>query len=191
MLTDMERKARAAASTRRYRERHPDRVKEQNRTGADKRKIDPVYKEKHRNRERARRASIPEDERREQHAKRHASRMLNPEYVESERLRNLVRTERDKKANGARLRDYVYGAGAQNHFEKSLAEQDGKCAVCKEVLDMGYNTHFDHNHDTGQWRSVLCGGCNAGLGNFRENPNHLLNAIAYLSKWNQGSLRCQ
>lgn len=58
-----------------------------------------------------------------------------------------------------------------------LAEQDWKCAICKEDLEDG---HLDHNHGTDLVRSVLCLKCNAGIGLFNEDPATLRAAAAYL-----------
>jgi hypothetical protein len=69
-------------------------------------------------------------------------------------------------------------------FSAMLAEQHGACAICGAPLKDGpYHTHLDHNHETGQVRSVLCRGCNLGLGNFRDNPILMRLAIKYLEKY--------
>jgi hypothetical protein len=40
--------------------------------------------------------------------------------------------------------------------------------------------HIDHNHLTGKTRALLCDKCNVGLGSFRDNPDLLRKAAAYL-----------
>ena len=39
---------------------------------------------------------------------------------------------------------------------------------------------LDHCHETGEFRGFLCTNCNTGLGKFTDDPDILLNAIAYL-----------
>jgi hypothetical protein len=64
-------------------------------------------------------------------------------------------------------------------FEK----QDGKCAVCSDLLKPGRTgTHLDHDHTTGKVRGLLCGLCNVMLGHFRDDPALLKNALVYLSQ---------
>jgi hypothetical protein len=60
-------------------------------------------------------------------------------------------------------------------YDKMLSDQEGKCAICRRV--MGDDAGVDHNHETGKVRALLCGGCNRGLGFFKENIEALLNAI--------------
>ena len=68
-------------------------------------------------------------------------------------------------------------------------KQDGKCAICAATLRMfncqierKHNTHIDHCHTTGRVRGILCSGCNLGIGQFKDNVETLLSAIAYLQK---------
>jgi hypothetical protein len=44
------------------------------------------------------------------------------------------------------------------------------------------NSAIDHNHDTGEFRGVLCKTCNRALGLFRDNPDIIFNAYDYLIK---------
>lgn len=60
------------------------------------------------------------------------------------------------------------------------AEQEHKCAVCRDPLPGGKARHVDHNHTTGVVRGLLCGSCNVGLGQARDQVNVLMAAISYL-----------
>jgi hypothetical protein len=73
------------------------------------------------------------------------------------------------------------GKGASEHFEEQQRLQRGRCAICNEVLPK--EAHSDHNHETDQWRGVLCGTCNRGLGYLKDSIKVLSSAIQYLKKW--------
>lgn len=75
----------------------------------------------------------------------------------------------------------------QAGYETILAGQGMACAICKQVPAKGIRLAVDHSHTTGKVRGLLCQGCNAGLGMFRDNPERLEAAMAYLGK-NQGHL---
>jgi hypothetical protein len=65
-----------------------------------------------------------------------------------------------------------------------IVDQNGKCAICDRELDGFNNSCVDHNHKTGEVRSILCQNCNLGLGSFYDKPNLLLKARDYLVSWN-------
>jgi hypothetical protein len=64
-------------------------------------------------------------------------------------------------------------------YDKMFAEQDGRCAICRETHER--TLHVDHCHTTGRVRKLLCTECNTGLGKFKERPDLLEAAIAYLA----------
>lgn len=73
----------------------------------------------------------------------------------------------------------IYLPGAL--YDQLLAKQGGKCAICGEEAN-GNRLAVDHNHETGEIRGLLCHQCNTGLGSFRDNPQLLKQAIAYLGE---------
>ena len=57
--------------------------------------------------------------------------------------------------------------------------QEECCAICKKDVEL-IDSAIDHNHDTGEFRGVLCKQCNRALGMFRDSPEILQSAIDYL-----------
>jgi len=57
--------------------------------------------------------------------------------------------------------------------------QEECCAICKDGIEL-VGSAIDHNHDTGEFRGVLCKQCNRALGMFKDNPVILRNAVEYL-----------
>jgi hypothetical protein len=74
-------------------------------------------------------------------------------------------------------------------FDALLASQGGVCAICRNppTDPRGFRPHVDHDHATGKVRGVLCWKCNSGLGSFRDSPDLLAAAIAYLGRGRQPS----
>lgn len=75
-------------------------------------------------------------------------------------------------------------------YNDMLKKQDGKCAICgsdKPSAKGDKIVHFavDHNHETGEIRSLLCIQCNQGLGQFKDSPELLQKAIEYLKTFNR------
>ena len=76
-------------------------------------------------------------------------------------------------------------------YQQRYEEQNGVCDIChqpEKAINPKTGRPFalaaDHNHKTGQVRGLLCSKCNPGLGNFKDSPELLDNAAAYLRKWN-------
>jgi len=87
--------------------------------------------------------------------------------------------ERERYAR--RKRVHLQGPEAQALFKELTQQQDGCCAICGEKAQLG----LDHNHTTGSIRGLLCGLCNLGIGYLKEDPQRLVQAIAYLEHWAQ------
>jgi hypothetical protein len=58
-------------------------------------------------------------------------------------------------------------------------EQSDRCAICGDPSP----DCVDHCHATKRVRGLLCRRCNAGLGQFRDRPEILHAAIAYLGRF--------
>jgi hypothetical protein len=73
-------------------------------------------------------------------------------------------------------------------FAAMLLQQGGKCACCSAQFVMeGIKSDrpcVDHNHKTGEVRSLLCGRCNLAAGNVLDSSEMAEKLAAYLRKWN-------
>jgi len=76
-----------------------------------------------------------------------------------------------------------YGLSKQE-YEALLRSQNGCCAICRRLPGNSMHRHLvvDHPHNESPTtiRGLLCGQCNTGLGQFRDNPEFLFKAAAYL-----------
>ena len=70
-----------------------------------------------------------------------------------------------------------YGISTEQ-FDQMMNDQDGKCSICGKHFDK--TPHVDHDHITGEVRSLLCATCNQLLGYAYEDVDILQNAINYL-----------
>ncbi|MGD6750825.1 endonuclease VII domain-containing protein [Streptomyces sp. BH105] len=60
--------------------------------------------------------------------------------------------------------------------DELVAAQVGVCCICLDAPAV----HVDHCHETGRVRGVLCFSCNAALGQFRDRPDAIRRAAAYV-----------
>ncbi len=65
-------------------------------------------------------------------------------------------------------------------YNDMTARQHGVCAVCGGKNRNGRRLAVDHDHVSGNVRGLLCSDCNAGIGLFKESPEIMLSAMAYL-----------
>jgi hypothetical protein len=66
-------------------------------------------------------------------------------------------------------------------FAAMAARQNGLCAICRRRPRKPL--FVDHSHRTYMLRSLLCLGCNSGLGHFGDDPALLRAAADYAEHW--------
>jgi len=83
---------------------------------------------------------------------------------------------------------YKYGV-THAKFMEAWENQHGECAICSSELPdlMTYENRrrgyaIDHNHETGEFRGILCLRCNSLLGMAKDSARVLASAIGYLEK---------
>ena len=67
-------------------------------------------------------------------------------------------------------------------------KQEGKCVICFKFCPIhpeskGEGLAVDHCHDTGKVRSLLCIPCNSAIGQLKEDPMIMQNAINYVNSY--------
>ncbi|GAA0497347.1 hypothetical protein Ade02nite_54400 [Paractinoplanes deccanensis] len=115
---------------------------------------------------------------------------------------SISRRHRDRigaaGVRAANLRD-KYGITVEE-YDRLRSAQDYRCAICRRHEDelpassvgrprldgrptaTAFKLVVDHCHRSGSVRGLLCVGCNAAIGHFRDDPAVLLAAAAYLSR---------
>ena len=90
----------------------------------------------------------------------------------------MARRKYNRRARQEHGNQWRHSKKKRSELRAACAAQDGRCAICgAEKPLVG-----DHNHETGQFRAMLCGQCNVMIGMAHENPEVLLAAVAYLAK---------
>jgi hypothetical protein len=76
---------------------------------------------------------------------------------------------------------YNYGVTLAE-YEAMFEAQGGRCAICRGLPPENRKTRLavDHCHDTKKIRGLLCDACNRGIGYFKDSPELLRTAIAYV-----------
>jgi hypothetical protein len=100
----------------------------------------------------------------------------NPGRIKTWNLANRDRVKHLSRRSSYKRR---YGI-TLDQYEQMLADQGGVCTICRRPSVFEYLA-VDHDHQTGVIRALLCQHCNAGLGNFRDSPELLAAAAAYLA----------
>ena len=84
---------------------------------------------------------------------------------------------RARQQSLSRSRKYLYGLTTVD-YEAFMAARGNRCEVCSSVGPLC----IDHDHATRQLRGVLCKNCNNALGLFKDTPEYLRRAAAYLER---------
>lgn len=86
-------------------------------------------------------------------------------------------------------KEFTYALSIESRFgmpveeyQKRLADQEGRCAICGDAPDEGKRLHLDHDHATGTVRDLLCRWCNYALGNAKDEPGRLRAMADYLER---------
>ena len=92
------------------------------------------------------------------------------------RVNNLEKVREWERLNKVKN---LYGLSPEV-YKFMLEQQKNVCYICKQPEQGQRFLAVDHDHETGQVRKLLCNQCNCGLGNFKDNPDLLIKAAAYL-----------
>jgi len=57
-----------------------------------------------------------------------------------------------------------------------------KSSACCEICSSTEELCYDHDHDTMEFRGVLCRGCNRSLGQLGDNLESINKVVKYLKK---------
>lgn len=99
------------------------------------------------------------------------------ECKECTRLRTKANSSPIKKRY--HMMHFKFGISKDQYDE--LVKKFPICAICGNEFKRN-EPHLDHCHTTMKIRGLLCGGCNVGLGMFKDNPEIIQEAIKYLTK---------
>lgn len=72
--------------------------------------------------------------------------------------------------------EWRHGIGAAKYRKWKMVEQKEKCAICGKKSKLC----FDHNHENGSWRGLLCYNCNSKLGWLELNFDKIMK---YMKKY--------
>jgi hypothetical protein len=122
-----------------------------------------------------------------------AGRRKDPAFVESVRKYNAAY----RKANQSTLAKYDVEYYRKHSIrivlrrkgivdpdlQRKLEAHHGRCDLCGGPPDGRWGRlNVDHCHTTGEFRGMLCTGCNRGIGYFRDRTDLLTLAVGYLQR---------
>jgi len=104
-----------------------------------------------------------------------------------------IRAGKWKKSNPGNVKKHQRIGTLREHgltpatYRAMLCAQGGVCAICGKAETAKRNgktawLSVDHDHGTGRVRQLLCSACNTAIGMFRDDPELLERAAAYLRR---------
>lgn len=111
-------------------------------------------------------------------------RRKKPNFKKTSRTKEQLRRYHLAKYSGMTISDY----------EELYKLQGGVCEICRQPETVtGRHGEVrllcvDHDHKTGEIRSLLCASCNIALGNFKDDVAILKSALEYLTEHQQKGL---
>lgn len=103
---------------------------------------------------------------------------------EDERLRVVheIKRKEDARKSAEHIQDQRAKRYGLSRSQLALVVGDATCDICgKSDPKGGQGFCVDHCHTTGAVRGFLCGSCNTGLGMFKDSPEVMAKAIAYIT----------
>lgn len=97
----------------------------------------------------------------------------------SQRYHATPVVERRRRNREMQLRRYYSLTPAEFQAMRDL--QEGRCRSCGD-LPGKKGLCVDHHHESGRVRGLVCNNCNLGLGHFKDSPERLRLAAAYLEE---------
>lgn len=105
-------------------------------------------------------------------------------WIELSQFSNSVRyaSGKDSRCKGCK-RAKKFGLSLVE-LELMIESQRGKCFICGRTPSstLGDYLNIDHCHRSGKIRNLLCNNCNIAIGHFRDNPDIVRSAVAFLYK---------
>jgi hypothetical protein len=169
------RKEQRKLAARRYRERHPEIVKQRNKEQYEKNKEKRVEAQK-------------------KYYSENKGKVLAKQQERYTRKKGtLLQTFKDKRiANPEKAKQQDWKYYLKKRFKLTLEEvdamwkvQDGECANygCQTKLQKGKSgACIDHDHNTGKIRGILCRTCNLALGHAKDSVIVLSGLVTYLEE---------
>lgn len=75
-------------------------------------------------------------------------------------------------------------------YNRRFLEQKGRCVICgKHQSELKKALAVDHNHKTGEVRSLLCNRCNLLVGQLECQSENRNRCQIYLDDWNKKKLK--
>jgi hypothetical protein len=123
------------------------------------------------------------------------SREISQKYWEKNKVKLHTKNKKWTSENPEKRREIDKNFYARNRQKRNDSAKEYKrkklvalagrerptiCEVCN--MESEKTLHFDHNHETGEFRGWICGPCNRAIGIVKENPDTLRALADYLEQ---------